>query len=80
MNASESPYNETWGYDYGSNSWKKLASGLPPKARGWHAMVYHEAENVFILFGGGPSRDEFTNETWVYDPATGQWSDYTIMP
>jgi hypothetical protein len=66
--------DEFWGYDYDSNTWTELSSKNPPSARGWHAMVFHEQAGVIIMFGGGNSDNTFTDETWVYDPATGEWS------
>ena len=78
--ADERPTKETWGYDYASNSWKRLPATNPPSARGWHAMVYHAKAGVIVLFGGGASRAEFTDETWVYDPVNGEWSNYSISP
>ncbi len=70
----EEVLDEFWGYDYASNTWTELPSKNTPSARGWHAMVYDDQASVIILFGGGDSINTFTDETWVYDPATGEWS------
>jgi N-acetylneuraminic acid mutarotase len=78
--SDESPTNETWGYDYSSNSWKSLSVKNPPSARGWHAMVYDSAAGVMVLFGGGESRDKFTDEVWVYNPVSGEWSNIIVSP
>jgi len=78
VTGSEKPSNETWGYDYASNSWKNLEAKNPPSARGWHAMVYDSKAMVMVLFGGGTSRDEFTNELWTYDSNANEWSQ--VMP
>lgn len=76
--SDESPTNETWGYDYSSNSWTPLETHNPPAPRGWHAMIYHTRSARVVLFGGGASRDEFTDETWVYDPSISEWNIITI--
>ena len=70
----EEVFDEFWGYDYASNTWTELSSKNPPSARGWHAMVYHDQASGIILFGGGDSINTFTDETWMYDPGTGEWS------
>jgi hypothetical protein len=41
---------------------------------GWHAMAYDPENNVVVLFGGGPDRSQYTDETWVFDPSTQTWS------
>lgn len=76
----ESPTNETWGYDYASNSWVLIETHNPPTPRGWHAMVYDTNSARIVLFGGGASRDEFTDETWVYDSSISEWNHLTITP
>lgn len=78
--STEEPTNETWGYDYESNIWKLLPVQNPPSARGWHAMVYDSKAGSMVVFGGGTTRDKFTNETWLYDPVSGEWSNVTISP
>lgn len=75
VTGSEKPSNETWGYDYETNTWQLISAANPPAARGWHAMVYDTAAHVMVLFGGGVSRNEFTNETWIYDPIKNEWSN-----
>lgn len=71
---NDESFDQLWGYDYTTNTWIQLPSKNPPSARGWHAMVFHEQAGVMVLFGGGDSRNTFTDETWTYDPATGEWS------
>lgn len=80
VNRGEAPGNDTWGYDYASNSWTNLSAKNPPSARGWHAMAYDAATGLIVLFGGGTSRNEFTDETWVYDSKNNEWSIITINP
>ena len=78
--SDESPSNETWGYDYKSNHWELLSASNPPNPRGWHAMVYDTRAGLMVLFGGGASRDKFTNELWTYNTASGVWNNFTVMP
>ena len=72
--------DETWAYDYNTNTWTKLE---PNKAGGMlsaSAMVYSSAADRFILFGGlvGNSADtDYTGETWSYDFNTNTWTDVT---
>ena len=34
----------------------------------------HEVGHI-VLFGGGPDRDGYTSETWLYDPTTDRWTE-----
>jgi len=70
--------DETWGYDYESNTWTLIPTINPPSARGWHAMAYDEKTGLIILFGGGKSRSKFTDETWAYDPVKNEWALYQL--
>lgn len=74
------PKNEIWGYDYETNTWKMLNSKNPPSARGWHAMIFDDQAGVVAVFGGGAAHNEFTDETWVYDPESGEWTNSTAYP
>ena len=73
-------FGELWGYDYATNTWIELPSINPPSARGWHAMVFHEKASVMVMFGGGDSLNTLTDETWTYDPETGEWEQISTTP
>ena len=48
--------DDTWLYDYNSNSWTEVKSISHPEKRVYHTMVYNPAIDRVILFGG-----------WSYD-------------
>jgi len=80
LDQDENPLNETWGYDYVTNTWTELETTNPPSPRAWHAMAYHESEGVVVVFGGGPARDAFTDELWVLDTTTMAWEQIKAVP
>lgn len=45
-------YNDTWSYDTNTNTWTNMSPAVMPTGRGGHAMAYHEAEDVIVMFGG----------------------------
>jgi hypothetical protein len=72
--------NETWAYDYATNRWTKIHANNPPSPRAWQAMVYDDQAGAIVMYGGGISRDEFTAETWEFDPASSTWSSLDSQP
>jgi hypothetical protein len=69
--------NDTWLYDYATNTWEQISPANPPPARIHGNMVYDPNNEVMILFGGragnyqdkGPS----LNDTWVLDLENNRW-------
>jgi len=78
--ASEKPLADLWSFDSLANQWTELAPENPPGARGWHAAAYGAVARLMLLFGGGPSRESFTDETWLYDPKRNSWTEVVLPP
>ena len=67
--------NDTWAYDFNTNSWTDLNPATHPSARGSPAMVFDVWADRPMLFGGvGPiPGDVVNNETWAYDWGGNTW-------
>ena len=73
--STETPFDDLWAYDLDRDTWSQLKpTGPKPTARAWHAMAFDKEAGVLVLFGGGRSRDAYTNEVWTFDPHTDSWS------
>ena len=70
----EEPQADTWGYDFETDSWSLLTPVGSPSPRGWHAMARDPVLGLLVLFGGGPDRDHYQADTWLYDPLANTWS------
>ena len=70
--------DETWSYDYNTRTWTRLEPAVHPEKRSHHAMVYNPVADKIVLFGGELSSaysDEVSEETWIFDPVAGEWSE-----
>ena len=68
------PFDDLWSYDYASQTWEQIKFTSGPSARGWHTMTYSTKSDRIILIGGGPDKDSFTNEVWIFDPNAKTWT------
>ncbi len=72
--------DETWAYDYNSNIWTQLTPATHPSGRRFHSMVYDEAADKMVLFGGIAGnwlKEEISDEMWIFDPVLDEWTQVT---
>jgi hypothetical protein len=72
--------DETWSYDYNTNTWTQLQPTTHPSGRRHHAMVYDHAADKMVLFGGIAGNwlnEEIGDELWIFDPVLDEWSQVT---
>lgn len=65
------PNNDTWEFDYSSNTWTLLEPRMSPSPRIWHGMT--ATERGLVLFGGGDSRNVVNDETWLFNANNQKW-------
>jgi len=64
--------NETWTYDYNTNTWENKTSGAAPSPRASIGFAYDSESDRMILFGGENGTTKF-NDTWAYDLESNTW-------
>ena len=64
--------NDTWAYDFATDTWTNMTSAAKPSGRYYHAMAYDLRSDRVILFGGGSAG--YLNDTWSYDFNTNTWT------
>ncbi|MFX0009779.1 MAG: Kelch repeat-containing protein [Candidatus Hermodarchaeota archaeon] len=65
-------FNDTWAYDYNTNTWEELTNPTHPSPRGAHTMTYDSESDRIVLFGGSRLSVTF-DDTWIYDYNTNSW-------
>ncbi|MFX0075813.1 MAG: Kelch repeat-containing protein [Candidatus Hermodarchaeota archaeon] len=79
--AGTSPtFDDTWVYDYNSNSWTQQNPPESPPARSRHGGAYDSQSDRFIIYGGttGGFNSAFhinDGKTWAYDLNTDTWEE-----
>jgi len=68
-------HDDMWVYKSTDNSWNEIVLTNKPSARAGHAMVYDSLNQKTILFGGWSGNVGLTNDTWIYDSQTGNWTE-----
>ena len=72
--------NETWAYDFNSNTWTNLKPPGSPTPRFETDMVYDAESDRLILFGGLTSGFVLLRQTWAYDLNTNTWVNMNPTP
>ena len=64
--------DETWAYDFDSNTWTRRNPSESPLPRGGHVMAYDAPSDRIVVFGGRDGTTDF-GDTWAYDYDGDRW-------
>lgn len=70
--AAEPFLNDTWAYDYGTNTWSDITPATSPSGRTGLTLAYDAASDVTILYGGDGWYGD-TTDTWAFDLPSDTW-------
>ena len=77
--ASGDASQEIWEWDPTTGGWtNRIPTDTKPGARGGAAMVYDSTRHVFVIFGGRSNRGYNFEDTWEWDPTTGEFTDRSV--
>ncbi len=73
--------NDTWSYDFDTNTWTNMRPSLGPSARNAPGAAYDPASGLFVIFGGRSALGVVA-DTWSYDSDTNMWTkrEPTVAP
>ena len=70
-------YQDTWSYDFNSDSWVEMKPTISPPGQNFHSMTYDVKADRVILWGGdtetSSSRPPKDPSVWAYDYNTNTW-------
>jgi len=62
--------DETWAYDYNTDTWTKMNPTVKPPGVNFQGMVYDSKADRVIMWGGG-----INTSVWIYDYNTDNWEE-----
>jgi len=65
--------DQTWAYDYNTNTWLHLNPSVIPPERTDFSMVYDSESDRIILYGG-VTGTYYLRDTWAYDYNSNTWT------
>ncbi len=68
--------DDTWSYDFNTDTWEELTTTGSPSARGVPSMVYDSESDRIVLFGGSIGSESY-NDTWLFDYNSLTWTEVT---
>ncbi|MGD8472564.1 MAG: kelch repeat-containing protein [Anaerolineae bacterium] len=70
--------DETWVYDYDTDTWTQMQPEVSPPQRRYHGMVYVPEADRVLLWGGTTELDVPDLRVWAYDYNTNTWTPHEI--
>lgn len=68
-------YNDTWAYDFNSDTWTEMKPSISPPGRNYQAMTYDSKADRILTWGGSDVRGNFDMSVWSYDFNTNAWQE-----
>lgn len=68
---------ETWAYDFNSDTWTEMKPVRSPSARHYYGLCYDPKSDRVILWGGFISKEVQDSRVWTYDFNTNTWLERT---
>lgn len=63
--------DDTWAYDYATNTWEEMSPAVSPHARYGAAYAFDEVNESMIIFGG--NSNGYFSDTWSYQYLVDTW-------
>lgn len=77
--ANDPIYNDTWSYDYNTNTWTLMKPENSPGIRMYHVMAYDSDSDRVILWGGRVLENVVDNFIWAYDYNSNTWEKHEAV-
>ena len=72
---NDPPLDDTWTYDFNSNTWLKMQPLIKPPARMYAAMIFNNNAKKAIMWGGRQLEPLGDKSIWEYDFIKDSWGE-----
>jgi len=72
-------YDDTWAYDYNSDTWTEMKPQIHPSPRMYAEMIFNNQSNKVILWGGRIWGHFEDNSIWEYDFDGNTWKEIVVV-
>ena len=66
---------DTWSFSCATQTWSHVVTSVNPGNHYSHGMAYDSDENVVVLFGGFGGDSMESDDTWIFNCTTREWSE-----
>jgi hypothetical protein len=70
-------YDDTWAYDFETDTWTQMSPENAPPPRAYAAITYDPGIDRILLWGGSGVDTEIDGSLWAYDLETDTWTEMT---
>jgi hypothetical protein len=67
--------DETWAYDFNTDTWTNMEPRVHPEPRNYHGMAYDPKTDRVVVWGGDLHGVANKNAVWTYDYNTNTWEE-----
>ena len=69
--------NDTWAYDFNTNTWTEMKPKTSPRGRNFQAMTYDSKADRVLVWGGLDEQEEkpVDESVWAYDFNKNSWTE-----
>lgn len=69
-------FNDTWTYDYNTNTWMNVTTSVSPPRSAAMMAVYDPTNDLTVIFGGTSDFDTIipSDQMWAYDDEANEWA------
>jgi N-acetylneuraminic acid mutarotase len=78
MNMSGFIENDTWAYDFNSDTWTEMKPSISPPSRNNHAMVYDSKADRVLMWGGTDLDGKYADFMWGGMDLDGKPADFSV--
>jgi len=75
---TDDKYQDTWAYDFNSDTWESMKPTISPQGRIHYQMTYNSVADKVVVWGGVVGANSTDQSLWTYDYNANSWEENTF--